>query len=85
MVLLHGGVGSSSHWVRNVDALTKSFHVTALDLPGYGNSPDVARDITPDAYVDWVGVNFYSVLHHNNDLKQRADQEKPAAADPPLC
>ena len=54
MVLLHGGVGSSSHWIRNVDALTKRFHVTAFDLPGYGDSPDVARDITPDAYVDWV-------------------------------
>jgi 2-hydroxy-6-oxonona-2,4-dienedioate hydrolase len=60
MVLLHGGVGSSSHWTRNVDALAKSFHVRALDLPGYGNSPDVASDITPDAYVDWVGAAIAS-------------------------
>ena len=28
-----------------------------------------------DAYVDWVGVNFYSVLHHNNDPKLPADKE----------
>ena len=28
-----------------------------------------------DEYVDWVGVNFYSVLHHNNDPKQPADKE----------
>lgn len=28
-----------------------------------------------DAYVDWVGVNFYSVLHHNNDPKLHADKE----------
>lgn len=32
-----------------------------------------------DAYVDWVGVNFYSVLHHNGDIKQPADKESPAS------
>lgn len=31
-----------------------------------------------DAYVDWVGVNFYTVHHHNNDLSQPADYEDPA-------
>jgi hypothetical protein len=30
-----------------------------------------------DSYVDWVGVNFYSVLHHNSDLKQPAHHERP--------
>jgi 2-hydroxy-6-oxonona-2,4-dienedioate hydrolase len=54
MVLLHGGVGSSSHWVRSLPALAERFHVTAFDLPGYGNSPDVPRGMTPDEYVDWV-------------------------------
>jgi 2-hydroxy-6-oxonona-2,4-dienedioate hydrolase len=52
--LLHGGVGSSSHWVRNLPVLAERFHVTAFDLPGYGNSPDVPRGMTPDEYVDWV-------------------------------
>src|ERR1700684_4105163 len=56
MVLLHGGVGSSSHWIRNVDVLAEHFAVTAFDLPGYGCSPDVLRDTTPDAYVEWVAA-----------------------------
>lgn len=54
MVLLHGGVGSSMHWTRNIGVLARHFSVTAFDLPGYGNSPDVPKGIAPDAYVDWV-------------------------------
>ncbi len=30
------------------------FRVTALDLPGYGASPDVPKDITIEDYVSWV-------------------------------
>ena len=30
-----------------------------------------------DEYVDWVGVNLYSVHHHNNDINQPSDQEDP--------
>jgi 2-hydroxy-6-oxonona-2,4-dienedioate hydrolase len=56
MVLLHGGVGSSMHWARNTGVLAQRFSVTAFDLPGYGNSPDVPKDIASDAYVDWVAA-----------------------------
>jgi 2-hydroxy-6-oxonona-2,4-dienedioate hydrolase len=54
MVLFHGGVGSSSHWTGNVEALAERFSVRAFDLPGYGKSPDVPKNMTPDGYVDWV-------------------------------
>jgi beta-mannanase len=30
-----------------------------------------------DQYVDWVGVNIYNVMYHNNNIQQRADQEDP--------
>lgn len=30
-----------------------------------------------DAYVDWVGVNLYSVHHHDNDIRRPSDQEDP--------
>lgn len=53
-VLLHGGTGSSTHWVRNIDALADKFRVVAFDLPGYGDSPDVPKAITTDDYIDWV-------------------------------
>ncbi len=38
LVLLHGGSGSWTHWVRNVQHLAQSRTVWALDLPGCGDS-----------------------------------------------
>jgi len=54
MVLLHGGHGSWTHWDRNIDALAAHFRVIAFDLPGYGASPDVPKDMPVDDYVAWV-------------------------------
>lgn len=36
LVLLHGGYGSWTHWVRNVLPLSRQFTVIAPDLPGLG-------------------------------------------------
>ena len=49
-VLLHGGMGSWNHWARNIEALAEHFSVHAVDLPGYGASPDVDRDISGEDY-----------------------------------
>jgi pimeloyl-ACP methyl ester carboxylesterase len=38
VVLLHGGYGSWTHWIRNVLPLARSFTVIAPDLPGLGES-----------------------------------------------
>jgi 2-hydroxy-6-oxonona-2,4-dienedioate hydrolase len=38
LVLLHGGYGSWTHWIRNVPALSRRFTVIACDLPGLGDS-----------------------------------------------
>ena len=38
LVLLHGGYGSWTHWVRNVLPLSRHFTVIAPDLPGLGES-----------------------------------------------
>jgi pimeloyl-ACP methyl ester carboxylesterase len=38
LVLLHGGYGSWTHWVRNVLPLSRRFRVIAPDLPGLGDS-----------------------------------------------
>ena len=46
LVLLHGGSGSWTHWVRNVLPLSQSRAVWALDTPGLGDSelPPAALD-----------------------------------------
>jgi len=38
LVLLHGGSGSWTHWLRNVEHLAQYRKVWALDLPGFGDS-----------------------------------------------
>jgi pimeloyl-ACP methyl ester carboxylesterase len=54
VVLLHGGRGSHTHWVRNIDTLARHHRVLALDLPGFGDSPDVPRDTDADSYLSLV-------------------------------
>ena len=49
-ILLHGGMGSWNHWARNIDALAEHFHVHAVDLPGYGASPDVDKSMSGEDY-----------------------------------
>ena len=51
LLLFHGGSGSWNHWLGNLAALSERFHVVALDLPGFGLSAAVARDIGNDAYI----------------------------------
>ena len=40
LVLLHGGSGSWTHWVRNIAHFERDYRVIAGDLPGLGDSPD---------------------------------------------
>jgi pimeloyl-ACP methyl ester carboxylesterase len=54
LVLLHGGMGSWNHWSRNVDALSRRYAVHALDMPGYGDSPSVDRDMPEEDYAAQV-------------------------------
>ncbi|MDR0358153.1 MAG: alpha/beta hydrolase [bacterium] len=38
LLLLHGGGGSWTHWIRNLEVLRRRFQVFAPDLPGFGDS-----------------------------------------------
>jgi 2-hydroxy-6-oxonona-2,4-dienedioate hydrolase len=38
VVLIHGGSGAWSHWIRNIEALSARYTVWAIDLPGCGES-----------------------------------------------
>lgn len=50
LLLLHGGTGSWTHWVRNIEALAGQFRVVVPDLPGMGESLDVPPDADLDGY-----------------------------------
>jgi pimeloyl-ACP methyl ester carboxylesterase len=38
LALLHGGYGSWTHWIRNVEPLSRHRRVLAADIPGLGDS-----------------------------------------------
>jgi pimeloyl-ACP methyl ester carboxylesterase len=48
LVLLHGGYGSWTHWIRNVLPLSRQFTVIAPDLPGLGESATPPEPWTAD-------------------------------------
>jgi 2-hydroxy-6-oxonona-2,4-dienedioate hydrolase len=50
LLLLHGGTGSWTHWVRNIEPLSHHFSLVAPDLPGMGESIDVPPDADLDGY-----------------------------------
>ncbi|ODT67085.1 MAG: hypothetical protein ABS75_26060 [Pelagibacterium sp. SCN 63-23] len=55
LLLLHGGSGSWTHWVRNIRSLARGFTVLVPDLPGMGSSDDtdgVGVMATTDAILD---------------------------------
>lgn len=49
LVLLHGGYGSWSHWIRNILPLAREYQVLAVDLPGLGDSATPPAPDDPDA------------------------------------
>src|SRR5688572_17920786 len=54
LVLLHGGMGSINHWHHNFNVLAEHYTVHALDMPGYGESPTVPKDMPKEDYVTLV-------------------------------
>ena len=50
LVMLHGGSGSWTHWLRNVRPFSELLDVYAVDLPGFGDAamlpePYIAQDV----------------------------------------
>lgn len=55
VVLLHGGSGSWTHWVRNIDILVISGHyVIAPDMPGFGESSNPPDGQDADILGPWL-------------------------------
>jgi pimeloyl-ACP methyl ester carboxylesterase len=58
LVLLHGGSGSWTHWLRNVEHFAQTREVWALDIPGFGDS-DLPVGVTDaDGLVPYIAEIF---------------------------
>ncbi|HKM73977.1 MAG TPA: alpha/beta fold hydrolase [Stellaceae bacterium] len=65
LVLMHGGYGSWTHWVRNVLALARKFTVVAPDLPGLGESATPPEPHTAEGLAAIVVEGLDIVLPRN--------------------
>lgn len=57
-VLLHGGSGAWSHWIRNIDALAPHRTLWVADLPGCGESGLPAGAHDADSIVEHVAAGI---------------------------
>lgn len=62
LVLLHGGYGSWTHWIRNVIPLSRAFTVAAPDLPGLGESATPPEPHTAEGLARIIANGLDSVL-----------------------
>ena len=60
LVLLHGGHGSWTHWIRNIPELAKRYTLYVPDLPGYGESGTPVEPHTSERLGEIIaeGVNL---------------------------
>ena len=62
LVLLHGGYGSWTHWIRNIPVLSRRFTVIAVDLPGLGDSATPPEPWTAEGLAAIVVTGLAVVL-----------------------
>ena len=62
MVLLHGGTGSWTHWIRNVGALAREYTVWIPDMPGFGDSAAPPKGSSVGALAEIVAQGLAQLL-----------------------
>ena len=62
LLLLHGGHGSWTHWIRNIPSLARHWSVAVPDMPGYGESASPPDRTAPESLADALARGLDSVL-----------------------
>jgi pimeloyl-ACP methyl ester carboxylesterase len=62
LVLLHGGYGSWTHWIRNVEPLGERYRVLVPDLPGLGASDLPPEPDRPESLAEIVASGLVSLI-----------------------
>lgn len=62
LVLLHGGYGSWTHWLRNIEPLATDYTVIAPDLPGLGDSATPPQPHTAESLAAIIGRSLDEIV-----------------------
>ena len=72
LVLVHGYLGGSAQWAREMDSLSPRFDVIAVDLPGYGDSHALPAPHRIEGFaaavleqLDALGIAQFRLLGHS--------------------
>lgn len=68
LVLVHGGNGSWLHWVRNIEALAARHNVWLPDLPGCGESGELAAPASLERLVAALRQNIDSLIGAGREI-----------------
>lgn len=68
LVLIHGGNGSWLHWVRNIDALVRHHTLWLPDLPGCGESQELAAPASLERLVQALRQNIDSLMGPSQEI-----------------
>ena len=61
VVLIHGVGMQSAAWSPQIAALSRDFHIVALDMPGHGGSSPLASEARLPDFVDWLRASLDSL------------------------
>jgi pimeloyl-ACP methyl ester carboxylesterase len=62
LVLLHGGYGSWTHWMRAIPALSKHYELWVPDMPGLGDSALPPDPQTPASIAAVIGAGIDAIF-----------------------
>ena len=62
LLLLHGGFGSWTHWIANIESLRSGFEVWTVDLPGLGDSGDLPAPQSVDHIADLIYTGWRELV-----------------------
>ena len=62
LLLLHGGFGSWTHWLANIESLSQSRAVWTVDLPGLGSSGDMPEPFTSKHFAQLLLTGWRSLI-----------------------
>ena len=67
LVLLHGGYGSWRHWIKQAIPFSKNFNVLIPDMPGFGESDDLALPHTPEKIASNLAETLNELISANDN------------------
>lgn len=69
LILLHGGSGSWTHWIRNIPELSKHYELWVPDIPGLGSSAMPPEPLLPATIADVMVAGLDSLFPGKSGLR----------------